>query len=181
MSLLIPTISVNSLTDIDVNLLKNLNIKLVLLDVDNTLASHGSQEPFEGAIEWTYEVRKNNIQIVIVSNNFKSRVAPFAKKFDLPFTCLSFKPFPFCFNRAKKFIKNYQRDKTIVIGDQIFTDILGANLSHMKSILLNPKENDKETLGISLKRLLEKRIRNKINKMEVKKYEKKKCSSSFRS
>lgn len=160
MSLLMPTISIDNVTDIDIKLLKSLNVESILLDVDNTLASHGSQEPFDGVIEWSYEIRKQNIKIVIISNNFKSRVAPFAKKFNLPFIYLALKPSPLGFIRAKKFI-NCKRENTVVVGDQVFTDILGANLSHMKSILLTPR-SEKETLGISVKRKLEKRIREKI-------------------
>ena len=50
MSLLMPTISIDNVTDIDIKLLKSLNVESILLDVDNTLASHGSQEPFDGVI-----------------------------------------------------------------------------------------------------------------------------------
>lgn len=160
MPLLMPTISIDSVTDIDIKMLKSMNIKSILLDVDNTLASHGSQEPFEGVIEWSYKIREQNIKIVIISNNFKNRVAPFAKKFNLPFVSLALKPSPWGFWKAKRLI-NCNPENTVVVGDQVFTDILGANLAHMKSILLTPK-SEKETLGISMRRKLEKRIREKI-------------------
>ena len=160
MPLLMPTISIDNVTDIDIKMLKSMNIKSILLDVDNTLASHGSQEPFEGVIEWSYKIREQNIKIVIISNNFKNRVAPFAKKFNLPFVSLALKPSPWGFWKAKRLI-NCNPENTVVVGDQVFTDILGANLAHMKSILLTPK-SEKETLGISMRRKLEKRIREKI-------------------
>ena len=160
MPLLMPTISIDSVTDIDIKMLKSMNIKSILLDVDNTLASHGSQEPYEGVIEWSYKIREQNIKIVIISNNFKNRVAPFAKKFNLPFVSLALKPSPWGFWKAKRLI-NCNPENTVVVGDQVFTDILGANLAHMKSILLTPK-SEKETLGISMRRKLEKRIREKI-------------------
>lgn len=160
MSLLMPTMSIDSVTDIDIKLLRSLNIKSILLDVDNTLASHGSQEPFKGVIEWSYKIREQNIKIIIISNNFKNRVAPFAKKFNLPFVSLALKPSPLGFLRAKKFL-HCKPENTVVVGDQVFTDILGANLAHMKSILLTPK-SEKETLGIYIRRKLEKGIREKI-------------------
>ena len=160
MPLLMPTISIDNVTDIDIKMLKSMNIKSILLDVDNTLASHGSQEPFEGVIEWSYKIREQNIKIVIISNNFKNRVAPFAKKFNLPFVSLALKPSPWGFWKVKRLI-NCNPENTVVVGDQVFTDILGSNLAHMKSILLTPK-SEKETLGISMRRKLEKRIREKI-------------------
>lgn len=160
MSLLIPTVSVDNLTDIDIKLLKHFKIESIFLDVDNTIAAHGSQEPFEGTIEWTHKIREQNINIVIISNNFKKRVAPLAKKFDLPFIYLAFKPLPFGFYRAKRLIKS-SRANIMVIGDQIFTDVLGANLFHMNSILLSPR-TERETLSIFVRRKLEKRIREKI-------------------
>lgn len=160
MSLLMPTSSVNNVTDIDIELLKHLKIESIFLDVDNTIASHRSEEPFEGTVKWVHKILEQNINIVIISNNLRKRVAPLAKKFDLPFISLAFKPLPFGFYRANKLIKS-KHENIMVIGDQVFTDILGANLSHMKSILLLPR-TEKETLSIFIRRKIEKRIREKI-------------------
>lgn len=159
MSLFMPTIMVQNVTDITVDIIKQLNVDTILLDVDNTLAEHGSHIPFEGTIEWTKLMLEAGFKIVIVSNNFENRVSSFAKKFDLPFVYLSLKPLPLGFNKAKKLLDSEPR-KSVVIGDQVFTDILGANLAGMKSILLEPKAC-KETLGIKFRRILEKPIRKR--------------------
>ncbi len=166
MSLFMPSIVLKNVTDIQVELLQRLEIQSILLDVDNTLAHHGSPKPLPGVVEWTRKIRQAGISIIIVSNNFKNRVAPFAKKFELPFVSLALKPMPFGFNRAKKLLKE-DCNHTLVVGDQIFTDVLGANLAGMKSILLEPAVIEK-TLGFRLRRILENPIRSKIKRQENK-------------
>lgn len=160
MSLLYPSYAFKLLTNVNFELLKELEIDLILLDVDNTLSEHDSQIPFEGVIEWTNMIKSKGISIIIVSNNFKSRVEPFAQKFDLPFVSLALKPLPIGFSKAKRLF-NKKAENILVIGDQIFTDILGANLAGMKSILLEPIVIEKQ-LNIRFKRILEKPIRKKI-------------------
>lgn len=160
MSLFMPTISIKSVTELSLETIKSLGIECLLLDVDNTLAEHGSQEPFSGTVEWAKHLVDNGIKIVIVSNNVEGRVSAFASKFNLPFVFFSLKPLPVGFNKARK-ILNCDKDKILVVGDQIFTDILGANLAGIRSVLLEPKAC-KETLGIKFRRVLESPIRKKL-------------------
>lgn len=160
MSWLMPTYAVKHVTDISIELLRSMGAKMLFLDVDNTLALHGSQQPFEGAVEWTHQVRAQGIQIVIMSNNLKSRVEPFAKLFDLPFICFAQKPFPLGVPYAKKKYGLSSKD-VVVIGDQIFTDILGANWAGMRSILLEP-EACEHSMSFRFRRALERPIRKKI-------------------
>lgn len=157
-----PSAICKNVTDITLEFLKENEIDSILLDVDNTLAYQGSQEPFEGAVDWTYKIRSYGINIIIVSNNFRNRVEPFSKKFDLPFIYLSLKPLPFGFNRAKKLL-NKNKKNILVVGDQIFTDILGANLASMKSILLDA-DSSNDSLGLKIRRLFEKPIKKRLYK-----------------
>lgn len=154
-----PTVLLNKITDIKEDLLKNLEISLLLIDIDNTLAHSHSPKPFEGIVEWLDDIKSKGYKIVIVSNNFKKRVSMFAKSLNLPYVSLALKPFPFGFNRATKIFSEH-KTHTLVIGDQIFTDVLGANLLGMKSILLEPTQTD-ETTGMKVRRFLEKSIRAK--------------------
>ena len=162
MSLLKPTILLKSVTDISVKLLNSLSVDLLLVDVDNTLAHASSPEPFLGVKEWLLEMKNSNFKIVVVSNNFEKRVSKFAKMLDLPFVSLAVKPMPFGFNRAIQMF-NVDKAKSVVIGDQIFNDVLGANLIGAKSILLEPTQND-ETTAMRIRRKIEKPIRNSIKK-----------------
>lgn len=141
----------------------------ILLDVDNTLALHGSQTPFPGTVEWAKHMRKAGIRLVLVSNNFKKRVEPFAAKYGLPFLSLSLKPFPAAYHRAVRRL-GVEPGEAVVVGDQIFTDVFGANWAGIKSILLVPAGME-QSLSFRLRRALEKPIRRKIKE--------KGCGSQF--
>ncbi len=160
MALFLPTAAVDKVTDITPELIRAMKANSVILDVDNTLAIHGSQDPFEGTVEWTQYMRSHNINIIIMSNNSKERVAPFAAKYDLPFMYLSLKPIPIAYHLAVRKMGVRRRD-AVVVGDQIFTDVIGANLAFMKSILLVPVGGE-TSLSFAIRRGLEKPLRQRI-------------------
>lgn len=165
MSFFLPTVSLDKVTDIDPQLIRRMNANALLLDVDNTLALHGSQIPFPGTVEWAGRMQASGIQIILMSNNFKKRVAPFAAKYGLPFLSLSLKPLPLSYSRAlRKF--RIRRSQAVAVGDQVFTDIVGANLARIRSILLVPKEEEK-TISIRIRRALEKPVRRKIKTLRL--------------
>ncbi len=160
MGILSPTVAMQKVTDITPELLRRMNIDAVLLDVDNTLAPPTEKKPYEGVVEWIEEMRKEGFAIVICSNNFNSRIKPFSDSVGLDCVAMSLKPFPFGFNRAKKKLKEKPKN-VVVIGDQIYTDILGANLAGMKSILLVP-QSEEHGLSIKIRRSMEKNVRKKL-------------------
>lgn len=160
MSLLKPTIALNRVTDITYEMLKELNIDAILLDVDNTLAPPSSQVPYIGAKSWIDEIKAHGIHIVICSNNFKKRVKPFSDSMGLECVAMSLKPTPFGFIRAKNKLKE-KPDNVLVVGDQIFTDVLGANLGGMKSVLLRP-QSEEHGFTIMIRRKMEKRTRHQL-------------------
>ena len=92
MSVLKPDFRFNCILDIKPEDIKNSGAKFVLLDTDNTLALHGSQEPLKGVLEWIDEMRKNGIEPILLSNNSRERIEPFAKKLGVPFVYKSAKP-----------------------------------------------------------------------------------------
>ena len=104
---------------------------------------------------------------MILSNNFAKRVAPFAEKYDLPFLSFSIKPLPIAYFRAIHKL-GARREKAVVIGDQVFTDVVGANLSRMKSILLTPRGEEKGS-SIRVRRTLERPVRRRIARQSEKK------------
>lgn len=159
MDLLMPTVLLKSVLDITPELLHSLGVTAVLLDVDNTLAGDGSQTPFEGTVEWTHHMREQGFQLIILSNNFKERVGPFAEKYGLPFLHFSMKPLPRAYLRAARKLGVLPRD-AVVVGDQIFTDVIGANLCRMKSILLTPDKTE-GSVSFRIRRLLEKPVRRR--------------------
>lgn len=157
-----PTAAVERVTDITPELVRSMQANAVLLDVDNTLAMHGSQTPFPGTVEWAGRMQKSGISIMIMSNNFKERVAPFAALYGLPFISMALKPLPAAYRRAIRKL-GAERKETVAVGDQIFTDVAGANLARVKSILLSPAMEE-TSLSFRIRRFLEKPIREKIAK-----------------
>ncbi len=168
MSLLKPTVALNKVTDIHLPLLRRLGTDAILLDVDNTLASPTSKIPYDGVKEWLAEIQAGGVQIVICSNNYKKRIRPFADSLGLDCVAMSMKPFPFGFNRAKRKLRE-KPQSVVVVGDQVYTDVLGANLAGMKSILLEP-QSEEHGFSIMVRRKMEKGIRRKL--LEQKQHEK---------
>jgi HAD superfamily phosphatase (TIGR01668 family) len=128
-------------------------IKAVLLDVDNTLSPHGAAEPEAEVPAWLNAVLQSGIRVMIVSNNSQERVQPFAAKLGLEFETKAAKPLPLGFNRARNRLQCGKKE-TAVIGDQLFTDMLGANLAGMTAILVEPIEPE-TMLQFRVKRKLE--------------------------
>ena len=158
MAMFYPTLYRRRITDVTVEDLRRLGAACVLLDVDNTLTTHDAPELDAAVVAWLDEMRKHFI-LVIVSNNNAERVAPFAAKIGLPFHAVSRKPLPGGFWEAGA-EHNVAAKECVVIGDQIFTDILGANLAGMKSILLEPIELETKQKFIVFKRKIERPMLN---------------------
>ena len=125
------------ITDIDYKYLKENNIDTLLLDVDNTLSTHHGTVLVDGLVEWLKIMNDNGVKLIVVSNSKKWRIEPFAAKINLPFVSLALKPLPFGYAKGVKMAKSPKRNVAI-IGDQIFTDVLGANLYGIKSLLVRP-------------------------------------------
>lgn len=152
--LLKPHLKLKKITDIDIKHLKTLGIDTLLLDVDNTLSTDHGKELAHGIFEWIEKMREGGIKLLIVSNAKSERVKPFAERLKLDFIGLGLKPLPFGYFRGAKKCGS-KRKTTAIVGDQIFTDILGGRLSGVKTILLTPIELEKQ-LSFKIRRKLEK-------------------------
>ncbi len=142
-------------TNITLEFLRENNFEYLFLDVDNTLARHGSMEPAEGVVEWLDIIQNNGIKVIITSNNFAKRVEPFAKIINLDFVCFSAKPTPYGFLKAKSKLKA-DLHKTLVVGDQCFTDVLGGHIIGLKVAMVLPIFEE-EGFGYDMKRKFEKK------------------------
>ena len=162
MGYLTPTALKPRATVIAPEFLLRLGARAVLLDVDNTIAAYTSHEPVPGAVEWTKDLLRAGLRVVIVSNNYKERVAPFAARFGLPYISFAMKPLPFGYLRASRRM-GVEPQNCVVIGDQIFTDVVGANLCGMKSVLLSPLELE-AGFTFRLRRFFERGLREKFTR-----------------
>ena len=157
-----PKVYLNSVKDITINLLNENNIKGLILDVDNTLISLDKVMP-EGVKEWANEMKKKGIKICILSNSNKmEKVEAVAKIIGAPYIFFGKKPLKSGFFRARDILK-LKETEIAVVGDQIFTDIIGANRCNMFSILVKPIE-EKDYLITKIKRPLEKFIIKRFEK-----------------
>ena len=124
-------------TDITIDLLKENDIKGMILDVDNTLIDF-NQNLLEGARQWVEQMKQVGIQCIILSNSNKAqKVKMVADILQIPYIYFATKPLKRGFEKARIQL-GLENDKIAVVGDQIFTDIIGANRSQMFSILVNP-------------------------------------------
>lgn len=132
-----PHIWINSVLDIDRDFLIEHGIKALVLDMDNTLSMHGHHEPEQGIMQWLDEMRSLGIKMTVVSNNTNKRVSPLARKLGLQFCANGCKPLTFGITRAIRRM-GVPKSCTAVVGDQIFTDIVGGNLKGVTTILVEP-------------------------------------------
>lgn len=127
-------------------------IRGVIFDIDNTLVPHDA--PADGRAAALFEkLHRMGIKTCLLSNNKEPRVAAFAAAVNTPYI----------FKAGKPSVKNYfkavqmmgtKKDTTLFVGDQLFTDVYGANRAGIYGILVRPI-NPKEEIQIVLKRYLE--------------------------
>lgn len=140
-------------TDITPGYLKKTGIRGLILDLDNTLTTHDNPKPAEGVLDWLDTMKKNGIRLMIVSNNHPPRVKPFANMLGLDFVSEGAKPLTKGFKEAQKLMK-LSKSELAAVGDQIFTDVLGAKLFGIKMLYVIPIEHEKTTF-FKVKRKLE--------------------------
>lgn len=154
MALFKPTYALHSVLEITPASLKVHGIKALILDLDNTLTTHNNPTPAEGVLDWIADMKKHGVKLLIVSNNSAERVTPFAETLGLHFVPNGAKPLPMGILRAVKKL-GYPKKNICAVGDQIFTDIMGANLAGIRSIFVYPIEFE-TSLPFRIKRAVEK-------------------------
>lgn len=158
-----PKLYCKKVTDITVEYLKENNIKALILDVDNTLLDF-DLNIINGLEEWYKNIKENNIKCMILSNSNKlKKVKMVADLLEIPFIIFATKPLKRGFIKAQKEL-DIPNENIAVVGDQIFTDVIGANRSKMYSILVEP---------IAKKDIWMTKIKRPIEELIIKKYLKK--------
>ncbi len=152
--MLTPEYVFKDVTRITPEFLKEHHIKALLLDVDNTLTAHGSQEVSQAVQNWLQTMKQTGIRMVIVSNNTKKRVQPFAQRLGLQFVSMGCKPWPGGLSRARRLL-GVCRHEMAMVGDQLFTDRLAGWLYSVPVLVVEPMAKDVDR-GILFRRRLEK-------------------------
>lgn len=157
-----PKTYLNSVKDITIDFLKENNIKALILDVDNTILDFDKNIP-EGIDKWCENLKKQGIKFCILSNsNKEEKVKMVSKKLDIPYFYLALKPFKKGFKKAIKLLEE-KNENIAAVGDQIFTDVIGANRCKLYSILVKPIAK-KDILITKIKRPIENFVINQYIK-----------------
>lgn len=132
-----PCIIINNYDELNIKKYRNDGFNAILLDVDNTITPYFVEIPNEEGKAFVQKLKDNDFKVIVFSNNKKKRVSKVAKSIDCEYMYWSCKPLCFGFFRAKK---KYNLDfkKTLCMGDQLITDVLGANLMNIYSIYCKP-------------------------------------------
>lgn len=163
-----PTYIYQRVEDIPLELIKKEEIKLIILDMDNTLIDINKRYKKE-LKDWIELMKKNGVSLCILSNSpFKDKVKKISKELGLGFEFNATKPL---LKGFKKIIKanDVPKDKILMVGDQIFTDVWGGNRIGIKTVLVEPI-NKKESIISKIKRPIEKSILERYRNEVIKKW-----------
>lgn len=152
-NILYPCLYVDSLLDIPLEELENRGIRAFILDLDNTITEWNSNDLRSEVEEWFRLIKERGFQACILSNNAEQRIVQVASRLGIPFIHRARKPRRGSFLRAVS-LMGVNPEETAVIGDQIFTDILGGNRSRLFTILVRPLAK-KEFYGTKISRAME--------------------------
>ena len=158
----VPEYYFKTFNEASADFLTSIGVKGIVLDVDNTLEPYENPLPGDHVKEWLAELKEQGISAAIVSNNGGERINLFNSELGLPVYYKAKKPF-------KKNVLNAMKDmgtdksNTILMGDQVFTDVWAAHNTGIRAILVPPIK-DKTDVFTKFKRLLEKPILKKYKK-----------------
>jgi len=132
-----PDVQVETVADVTPGLLQELGIRGVLVDLDDTLVASNAETLSASAEAWLQDLLTAGLKVAILSNGERKRVRRLAERFGLPAFALVGKPFWFAFRRGLRALGT-PAHATAMVGDQLFTDVLGANCAGLTSILVRP-------------------------------------------
>lgn len=155
MNKLKPNLYQKDIYTINYQKLKDKGIKCLLFDLDNTIATLDNKEPSKKNINLFNKLKKLNFDIYIFSNATKKRVEPFKIKLNVNSIPFALKPSQ---KNFKKMLNFFDKEEIAIIGDQIFTDILGGNKAGITTILVDPISS-KDLIITKLNRILEKLVK----------------------
>lgn len=161
---LVPDYYFNTFDRVTPDFLDSIGIRGIVLDVDNTLEPYENPKPCEKVLSWLKSLDEKGIKATIVSNNNSKRIELFNEDIGLSAYYKAGKPFKKNVLNAMRDM-NTAKDETILMGDQVFTDVWAARNAGIRAILV-PPINDKKDLFTKFKRLLERPIIKKYYKIK---------------
>ena len=136
----LPAVILDAVTDISPALLHDLGIRLLMMDFDNTIVPYTTDVPTQEVSQWLKAMQESGIALCVVSNSKNDRVKVFCEKYGLD--CITHAKKPFSKGIRECFEKYGLRPRECaLVGDQIFTDTLGANGCGVRPILVKAIHN----------------------------------------
>lgn len=162
MNLFKPNLYLKKIEDLDIEKLNNRGIKNLFIDIDNTLVPYTQINADKKVKNLLKSYIDAEFKVFIISNNTRKRVSTFSKELDIPYYYFACKPLSFIY---KKVIRKYKlkANETVCIGDQLLTDIAGANSLGLFTIYVDPIVNKDGPFTI-LNRKIENHIKDSMKK-----------------
>lgn len=135
--MLAPDLHVAAVAQIDLAWLQDRGVKGVLIDADDTLVPGDDGPVAPAAIAWMEDLRSAGLRIAILSNGTWGRITALGERLGVPAFAMAGKPFGFAFRRGLQAIETTPAT-TAMVGDQLFTDVLGARWAGLTSVLVAP-------------------------------------------
>jgi HAD superfamily phosphatase (TIGR01668 family) len=137
---LLPDVIASAVTDIKPEWLRRRNTRLLMLDFDNTIVPYTTNTPTDAVENWLREILASDIQLCVVSNSKRDRVRIFCEKYGMDCITHAKKPFS---KGIRECLAKYgvPASEAALVGDQIYTDTLGANGCGVTSILVEAIDN----------------------------------------
>lgn len=137
-----PAFFVEKITDIKPVHLKNMGVEVVCIDLDNTTVYDSSLHSIEGVKDWVKSMKDAGLRVIILTNTFELRAKYFAHEFGrLEYVAMAHKPSLRGFKKVQE-LTALPPEKIAMIGDQLFTDVQGANEAGMVSIKVRMKQDE---------------------------------------
>jgi HAD superfamily phosphatase (TIGR01668 family) len=125
------------ITAIDLTALRARGVRGVIIDLDNTIVGFRQRAPLADDALWVRAATAADVRVVVLTNNGTPWAAEIARDLGVPCIAKARKPLPGGFRRALR-VLDVRADEAVVIGDQLFTDVLGARLARVEVILVEP-------------------------------------------
>lgn len=161
-NILCPDECVETIFDIDLEGLWEKGIRALIVDLDNTLVAWEKENIQSNVIQWIERAKEIGFNVCIASNGTNRRVMQAAEKLGVPAIPKAIKPRKKPFKRALELL-GVSPVEAAVVGDQIFTDVLGGNRMDIYTILNNPVSK-KELRTTKMVRKVERRVLSRLHK-----------------
>jgi hypothetical protein len=152
--------------DIDFEELWNNNIRVVMLDLDNTLIPYDEYKPTDNIHKLFAKLRQIGFDVYIISNNQKDRVKKFAKQVEARYVYSARKPYKLGFQRALKYANNPNPETVCLVGDQFMTDVLGGRRMNFYVVVVDTIKRSGEKWFTKISKHIEKRVLNRLKRTD---------------